>query len=80
MCRIKEAKCQKSIFLCACPRLHPMNALYEWQGKWHRHFAPVLPHFTSLSLFVALLDHTAKFGELRGVVLYLEVEALQSLP
>ena len=37
MCRIKEAKCQKSIFLCACPRLHPMNALYEWQKKWRRH-------------------------------------------
>ena len=46
MCRTKEANCQKSIFLCACPRLHPMNALYEWQGKWHRHLVAALPHST----------------------------------
>lgn len=30
MCRTKEANCQKSIFLCACPRLHPMNAS-DWR-------------------------------------------------
>ena len=44
VCRTKEVKCQKSIFWCACPRLHPMNALYEWQKKWRRHFAEALPH------------------------------------
>lgn len=27
----KGSEMPKSIFLCACPRLHPMNALYEWQ-------------------------------------------------
>ena len=30
MCRTKEVKCQKSIFWCACPRLHPMNAS-DWR-------------------------------------------------
>ena len=46
MCRIKEAKCKKNIFLCACPRLHPMNALYEWQGKMAQAFC------ASLTLYV----------------------------
>ena len=32
MCRTKEANCQKSIFLCACPRLHPMNAS-DWRQR-----------------------------------------------
>ena len=30
MCKTKEANFQKSIFLCACPRLHPMNAS-DWR-------------------------------------------------
>ena len=30
MCRTKEANFQKSIFLCACPRLHPMSAS-DWR-------------------------------------------------
>ena len=46
MCKKIEANFQMSIFLCAGPRLHPMNALYEWQGKWHRHLVAALPRST----------------------------------
>ena len=38
-----ENNLSKEHILVCLPRPHPMNVLYEWQGKWRRHFAEALP-------------------------------------